>query len=98
MAHPAKHKSSYQTAERQRKARRTLSPSPDVTSDSFNNDSSEDPGGFPDDFHESPDDFETIIIHRVKCSQQKHHVDHPEQADFYNIPRLFIGDSKASEL
>ncbi|KAL3443418.1 P-loop containing nucleoside triphosphate hydrolase protein [Aspergillus insuetus] len=98
MAHPAKRKSSYQTAERQRKARRALSPRPDGTSDSFSDDSSEEPGGFPDDFHESPDGFETIIIHRVKCSQQKHHVDHPEQADFHDIPRLFIGDSKASEL
>ncbi|KAL3481494.1 P-loop containing nucleoside triphosphate hydrolase protein [Aspergillus californicus] len=46
----------------------------------------------------SADEFETAIIHRVKCHLEKDHVDHPEQRDFYDAPRLFLGDSKASEL
>ncbi|KAL4878190.1 P-loop containing nucleoside triphosphate hydrolase protein [Aspergillus karnatakaensis] len=46
----------------------------------------------------SIDELGTAIIHRVECNLQKDHADHPDQRDFYDTPRLFSGDSKASEL
>ncbi|KAJ6024683.1 ATPase AAA-type core [Penicillium herquei] len=42
--------------------------------------------------------FETCIIHRTHCSQQKDHQNHNSIAYFEDVPRLFAGDSKASTL
>ncbi|KAL4945912.1 hypothetical protein BDV06DRAFT_235834 [Aspergillus oleicola] len=45
--------------------------------------------------HENSEPF---IIHRVLCSSLKDHSDHPHQTDFFDAPRLFLGDSRASNL
>ncbi|KAL2799686.1 P-loop containing nucleoside triphosphate hydrolase protein [Aspergillus keveii] len=42
--------------------------------------------------------FVPFIIHRVECSNQKDHTNHPTQADYFDAPRLFFGDSRASSL
>ncbi|CAG8416467.1 unnamed protein product [Penicillium salamii] len=49
----------------------------------------------------SPHLFEhsdSLIIYRVLCCSENHHFDHPNQVDFFDVPRLFLGDSKASNL
>jgi hypothetical protein len=42
--------------------------------------------------------FVPFIIHRVECSNQKDHTDHPTRADYFDVPRVFFGDSRASNL
>ncbi|KAL4933484.1 ATP-binding protein [Aspergillus undulatus] len=42
--------------------------------------------------------FVPFVIHRTVCSAQKDHTNHPEQANYFDAPRLFHGDSRASNL
>ncbi|PLB44558.1 P-loop containing nucleoside triphosphate hydrolase protein [Aspergillus steynii IBT 23096] len=42
--------------------------------------------------------FVPFTIHRALCSAQKDHTDHPRRADYFDAPRLFYGDSRASHL
>lgn len=42
--------------------------------------------------------FQTCIIHRTRCNQQREHQNHNPVAYFEDVPRLFAGDSKASTL
>lgn len=42
--------------------------------------------------------FETCTIHRVNCTANKDHQEHPSVAYYEDTPRLFAGDSKASVL
>ncbi|KAL5334414.1 P-loop containing nucleoside triphosphate hydrolase protein [Aspergillus crustosus] len=46
----------------------------------------------------APDTFEPLVIHRTTCSLRNNHFDHPAQADYFDAPRLFCGDSRASNL
>ncbi|KAL4918407.1 P-loop containing nucleoside triphosphate hydrolase protein [Aspergillus aurantiobrunneus] len=39
-----------------------------------------------------------LTIHRTICNAQNDHIDHPSQADYLDPPRLFGGDSRASDL
>lgn len=42
--------------------------------------------------------IEPLVIHRTVCNLGKGHHDHPKLADYYDTPRLFLGDSRASNL
>ncbi|KAL4938527.1 hypothetical protein BDV06DRAFT_215021 [Aspergillus oleicola] len=43
-------------------------------------------------------EFQPFILHRVVCSSAGAHAGHPSVADYLDAPRLFSGDSKASNL
>ncbi|KAH8702011.1 hypothetical protein BGW36DRAFT_109809 [Talaromyces proteolyticus] len=48
--------------------------------------------------YRADDSFEPLIIHRVICDCEGYHYDHQSHADYFDIPQLFEGDSKASAL